>query len=363
MSNKKEDVADLMEDEAIEDGDFDDDEEVVNQFFWSLVVQPGKKYTQTLPYNLHVNHVSLDENAKDGSKSILYCETDDGVSHPICTLRAGVNDQMSLNLLFPSDGRLCLRSSPNSAVIHLLGYCEELESPSDFEDEDEEGEEFDDEEESDEEEEEEEEEKEVEVKKVEEKKDVKRKAVTAPTAPDTPAKKQKVDVPLTPAPPAKVKATAVPKSQSQPSVAQPAKAPEKKEEQKKPAAPATPKPKSEEKPKEDSLGVQKKLGMGVTYTLSQRGQGTKATPGKKVHVQYRGWLKKGGKEFDKGKIQFRLGLGEVIKGWDIGVEGMQVGEKRTLTIPANAGYGKRGAPPSIPPNADLQFDVTLLNVQ
>ena len=50
---------DLIEEEAVEDGEFDgsEDEESVNQFFWSLVVQPGKKYTQTLPYNLHINHV------------------------------------------------------------------------------------------------------------------------------------------------------------------------------------------------------------------------------------------------------------------------------------------------------------------
>ncbi len=57
MANKKE-VPELMEDESFEDDDFGgDDEEIVNQFFWSLVVQPGKKYTQTLPYNLHINHV------------------------------------------------------------------------------------------------------------------------------------------------------------------------------------------------------------------------------------------------------------------------------------------------------------------
>ncbi len=277
--------------------------------------------------------VSLDESAKDGSKSVLFCETDDKQrcedlvlsfaiacfaqfafilpSHPICTLRAGVNDQMSLNLLFPSDGRLCLRSSPNSAVFHLLGYCEQLETPSDFdEDEDDisEGEE------GSEDDEEEEEEKEVEVKQPELKKDIKRKEAPTP-APETPVKKAKVEQAATPAPPPKKKETPVPKSQSQPSVAQPAKPAEKKAEPKKEA----PAPKAE---KEDPLGVQKKLGMGITYTVSQRGQGAKATPGKKVNVQYRGWLKKGGKEFDKGKIQFRLGLGEVIKGWDIGVEGL-----------------------------------------
>ena len=60
------------------------------------------------------------------------------------------------------------------------------------------------------------------------------------------------------------------------------------------------------------------------------------------------------------KIAFRLGAGEVIKGWDVGCAGMAVGERRQLFIPAKLGYGKRGAPPDIPPNADLNFSVELL---
>ena len=60
------------------------------------------------------------------------------------------------------------------------------------------------------------------------------------------------------------------------------------------------------------------------------------------------------------RIAFRLGAGEVIKGWDVGCAGMAVGERRQLFIPAKLGYGKRGAPPDIPANADLMFDCTLL---
>jgi len=122
--------------------------------------------------------------------------------------------------------------------------------------------------------------------------------------------------------------------------------------------------KEQEKAKEeDGLGQTKKLAMGVQSTVQQIGRGATATAGKQVSVQYKGVLAKTGKQFDAGKITFRLGIGNVIQGWDIGVAGMKVGEKRVLLIPPNAGYGKKGAPPDIPPNASLRFDVTLLNVQ
>ena len=66
----------------------------------------------------------------------------------------------------------------------------------------------------------------------------------------------------------------------------------------------------------------------------------------------------------KGKpFSFKLGAGEVIKGWDIGVVGMAVGGERRLTIPANLGYGSKGAPPSIPPNSKLIFDLKVLGVK
>ena len=75
-------------------------------------------------------------------------------------------------------------------------------------------------------------------------------------------------------------------------------------------------------------------------------------------VKYCGKLLSG-KQFDAGDITFRLGAGEVIKGWDLGVAGMRVGAKRKLRIPPHLAYGKRGAPPTIPGNATLLFDVEL----
>ena len=64
--------------------------------------------------------------------------------------------------------------------------------------------------------------------------------------------------------------------------------------------------------------------------------------------------------FDKGKIAFRLGAGEVIEGWDVGCAGMQIGQRRTLHIPARIGSGADGAPPAIRRNADPDFHVTLM---
>jgi len=95
------------------------------------------------------------------------------------------------------------------------------------------------------------------------------------------------------------------------------------------------------------------------------GKGTEAVRGKTVEVHYTGWLADGTK-FDSSvggaPLSFRLGAGEVIEGWDRGVAGMRVGGKRKLTLPPELGYGKRGAPPQIPPNATLVFDIELLAV-
>ena len=96
------------------------------------------------------------------------------------------------------------------------------------------------------------------------------------------------------------------------------------------------------------------------------GSGDEATPGQTVTVHYTGWLTDGTKfdsSVDRGNpFQFALGAGMVIKGWDQGVAGMCVGGKRKLTIPAELGYGARGAGGVIPPNATLVFEVELLAV-
>jgi FKBP-type peptidyl-prolyl cis-trans isomerase len=107
---------------------------------------------------------------------------------------------------------------------------------------------------------------------------------------------------------------------------------------------------------------------------ARTGEGSEATAGRQVTVHYTGWLYDDaradhrGKQFDSSRdrkepFTFRLGAGEVIRGWDEGVAGMKVGGQRTLTIPAELGYGRRGAGGVIPPNATLIFDVELLEVR
>jgi FKBP-type peptidyl-prolyl cis-trans isomerase FkpA len=106
------------------------------------------------------------------------------------------------------------------------------------------------------------------------------------------------------------------------------------------------------------------------------GKGREAAPGSKVVVNYTGWFYKPmaarqrGRKFDSSvgpgrePLEFTVGAGQVIKGWDQGVAGMKVGGKRTLIIPSDLAYGKRGAPGgSIPPDSDLIFDVELLEVK
>lgn len=143
-----------------------------------------------------------------------------------------------------------------------------------------------------------------------------------------------------------------------------AKKPEaKKPEVKKPEAKAAAAPPASAKPSGPPKGPQQLAG-GLMYEVVKAGNanGPKAVRGKKVHVRYEGRLASNGKRFDKGTIPFKLGAGDVIRGWDLGVAGMAVGEKRKLRIPPGLAYGNRGAPPDIPPNATLAFEVELMKV-
>jgi len=130
----------------------------------------------------------------------------------------------------------------------------------------------------------------------------------------------------------------------------------------------------------------------LTKMNVKTGSGKEAIAGKMVNVHYTGWLldefapqecgklppfvskkrvlsclENKGQKFDSsrdrtGNFKFKLGAGQVIKGWDQGVQGMKVGGQRTLIIPPSLGYGSRGAGGAIPPNATLIFDVELLDV-
>ena len=106
---------------------------------------------------------------------------------------------------------------------------------------------------------------------------------------------------------------------------------------------------------------------GLKYTDQVVGTGKQPQPGQTAVVHYTGWTLDG-KKFDSSKdknqpFQFPLGAGRVIKGWDEGVATMKVGGKRILIVPPELGYGARGFPPVIPPNATLKFEVELLDVR
>jgi FKBP-type peptidyl-prolyl cis-trans isomerase len=110
---------------------------------------------------------------------------------------------------------------------------------------------------------------------------------------------------------------------------------------------------------------------GLKYVDLEVGTGATAEPEKIAVIHLTGWLDDNGQkgvEFissqDRGKpVSFKLGTGNVMKGWNEGVAGMKVGGKRRLMIPSMLGYGARGAEGVVPPNADLIFDIELLEVK
>jgi FKBP-type peptidyl-prolyl cis-trans isomerase len=121
----------------------------------------------------------------------------------------------------------------------------------------------------------------------------------------------------------------------------------------------------------DSLGVQldsmTRLPGGVYVRDLRVGSGAPADSGSQVTVHYTGWLTDG-RVFDSSRergqpITFRLGVGDVIAGWERGVAGMRAGGRRQLVIPPALGYGRAGSPGAIPSRATLVFDVELVRVQ
>jgi len=302
--------------------------------FWGLKIMPGKTYSQKVEYPFKVTMACLGQEPILG-RHCLFVRVEDQ-DYMLCSLNFGQNEQQSLNLVF-SPGEEIVFHSVGNGPIYLSGMYDVDEMLDDDEDE-EDDEELDamDEDEEEEEEEENEEELKAEAKKATAKKAEKKaekkveKKVTIKEEKKAPAKEEKKVEKKTP-----VKA-------------------EKKTEKK--AEPAA----TEKTPKK------KTLQNGLVIEDITVGTGAKAKAGKRVGVRYIGRLAKNGKVFDqntKGAVfKFNLGKGEVIKGWDLGVNGMNVGGVRRLTIPSNLAYGSRGAPPDIPPNSTLIFDVKMMTV-
>jgi peptidylprolyl isomerase len=118
-----------------------------------------------------------------------------------------------------------------------------------------------------------------------------------------------------------------------------------------------------------SHATRSRTGLGIVEV--KEGAGETASAGRTARVHYTGWLLENGargRKFDSSRdrgqpFEFPLGAGRVIRGWDEGVAGMKIGGQRTLVVPADLGYGSRGAGNVIPPDATLVFDVELLGLR
>ncbi|ORX77529.1 hypothetical protein BCR32DRAFT_270599 [Anaeromyces robustus] len=309
--------------------------------FWGLKIMPGKTYTQKVEYPFKVTMACLGQEPVLG-RHCLFVRVEEQ-DYMLCSLNFGQNEQQSLNLVF-SPGEEIVFHSVGKGPIYLSGMYEIDEDDFDSEEDDEMDEDdemYEDEEEDEEEEEEEEEIDEEELKKL--KADAKKAITKKEKKAAAPAKEEKKEE-------KKVEKKTEKKAE---------KKTEKKAEKK---AEKKPEPVKEEK----KVTKKKTLPNGLVIEDITVGTGARAKAGKRVGVRYIGKLAKNGKVFDKNTngavFKFNLGRGEVIKGWDLGVNGMNVGGVRRLTIPANLAYGSRGAPPDIPPNSTLIFEVKMMTV-
>jgi len=332
--------------------------------FWGLIMEPKNKYSRTVKDEFCITMAAVDPSAKPGEKAIVYLGHEKE-EHVLCTLVAGSVDQCRLDLQFTEGETISLRTE-SSYKVHLTGYImvpqadDELDELDidDEEDTDEEDEDFDGEEgDSDAEAEDDSEEDDSEEDDSEDGEDDAEAAAAAAAAA---AAKEAA---------AKKLAKKEKKRKADEPEAEPPTKKEKKDEKKKKkkeaadtAAAAAAKEAATAAAATAAAGPKEYEVNGVKITEYKEGTGKTAKHKSKVTVKYRGWTTSNGKQFDKGKIDFRCGAGEVITGWDLGVKGMKVGGQRRLVIPSKHGYGKAGSPPEIPPHATLSFDVQLLGV-
>jgi len=312
--------------------------------FWGIELLPGKKYEQTCDDNLNVTAAVLAATASHGGRNSVQAEVDGNV-FTIANLKIESKEQKSLDLFF-EQGETVTFFITGSDPVHLSGYYQPQEMPFDMDDEegmDEEelqrqlalgmnDESFDDSEEE-------------EAPKPAEKKNQKQQQPAKGTPNAKNNNNQKAKAEASPAPQGKRKGEA--------------NTPNAKKGKSTPESPTATSTSAPGTPTADK-SLSKQMPNGLRITDITIGSGDPVKNGAFVRVKYVGRLENG-KKFDSCEkasgFRFRLGVGEVIKGWDHGVKGMRVGGKRTLVIPAALGYGSRGAPPDIPPNATLHFDV------
>ena len=368
--------------------------------FWGLIVEPGKKYEQQVPEGFKLTMASLGGEAelsqaassvKSTGRTTVMFESGEGPSFSLCSLTPGKLEQQPLDLVF-EEGEPIAFHVEGPHAIHLTGYLLDDEDDMDEYDDDmyedesachdsecdashgEEGEEDDEEDEDDEDEDDEEDDDEFDSEEYDEdmedvspdeeeprikvvdseeeaeisKERTKRASETEAKASAAAAKKSKPEA-KPEAKPVEIKKAETKKAESKPVES-------KKAETTAAAAQAA---------QQGAQPMNKTLPSGLKIQDVKMGSGPKANPNKSVWIHYKGTLTNG-KQFDSSfggqPLRFKLGAGEVVKGMDMGVQGMQVGGTRKLTIPANLAYGKKSAG-SIPPNSTLIFEVQLVRMQ
>ncbi|KAF9211198.1 peptidylprolyl isomerase fpr4 [Podila verticillata] len=322
--------------------------------FWGLTVLPDKTYRQVVENSFKLSMAALDETTKPGRSSVRV--TVDKKTFVLCSLAAGKTEQQTLDLVF-TEGEEITFSVSGENTVHLSGnYLPEEDFGSDEDMYDDEDDMEDDMEEDDEEEDEEDDEEGEENAIVT--KGAKRVAQFEEKT--APAKKQaKVETPVKKEEAKKEAKKEIKKEEPK----KEAKKETKKEEPKKEVKKEVKKEKEAPKKEEPKKTV---LASGLVIEDVKVGTGAAAKSGKKIGMRYIGRLTNG-KVFDKNTsgqpFHFNLGRGEVIKGWDQGIQGMQLGGERRLTIPPALAYGARGAPPDIPKNATLVFEVKLVTLK
>ncbi|KAJ9080687.1 peptidylprolyl isomerase fpr3 [Entomophthora muscae] len=391
--------------------------------FWGLLILPGKKYSNEAHQPIRLTTACFGEKVVKGSRSCVYLTIEER-EFVLCVLSESLNESQSLDVYLPTEAEFSFRvSGPNE--VHLTGHIVTPPEDSELESDDElmkayaRGEFGSDSDSSYEGEDSEDSDsdslepaditeiiepsklKKDNIKAPKEKKQESKPAVSAIDAKPTTQKKEKKQETKSAATPSDAQAISSKKDKkheakaltSQPSEGQNGLS---KKEKKKLAKQATEvcaqKDEAPKRKAEDSTSVSKKTKSDATKPVQKApeskpappqngaktfsnglvvddkvvGEGKVAKKGSSVQMRYIGKLKNG-KVFDQnsnGKpFTFRLGAGEVIRGWDLGIEGMKVGGERRLTIPPQLGYGKSGAAPEIPGNATLVFDVKLLGVK
>ncbi|KAJ1793196.1 peptidylprolyl isomerase fpr3 [Coemansia sp. RSA 2167] len=348
--------------------------------FWGLKIVPGKTYSQTVDASFRLSNAALGATVVDELRTSVVLTVDDK-SFVLCSLTPGAIEQQTLDIGLTEGEEITFETQGNNEV-HLTGNFIADDMDSDYDSDEEESDEMD-----------------LSDLSPEELKELIDEGLIDPETlledmededydsddaeadmrireiteedeeemiEDLESEEEPVPVPV---PEVKIKKQAkkaeLKRKAEEEEAAKTKKPKAKKEEPKKVKEEVKEEPKKtkEEAKKEAKKAKSIELQGGVVAEVKKEGAGAGVKKGARVGMYYIGKLTTG-KVFDqntKGKpFWFRLGAGEVIKGWDIGIVGMKKGGERRLTIPAAMAYGKRGAPPDIPPNATLVFDIRLV---